>query len=47
MAGAFNRGFDGYRLSYRSCTPNAQATIDAFLAETRRRAAELASRFGS
>ena len=34
LAGAFNRGFDGYRLSYRVCTSNARATIAAYLEES-------------
>jgi uncharacterized protein (TIGR02301 family) len=33
LAGAFNRGFHGYELSYRVCTPNAQLIIKRFLTE--------------
>ena len=46
LAGAFNRGFDSYRLTYRVCTSNAQATILAYLDETARLAKEVASRYG-
>jgi uncharacterized protein (TIGR02301 family) len=46
LAGAFNRGFDGYRLTYRLCTSNARTTIEAYLDETQRLAKEIATRFG-
>jgi uncharacterized protein (TIGR02301 family) len=46
LAGAFNRGFDGYRLTYRVCTSNARATISSYLAETQHLAKEVATRYG-
>ena len=46
LAGAFNRGFRGYALTYRLCTPNAQAIIDRFLAESGKLAHEVAHRYG-
>lgn len=46
LAGAFNREFDGYRLTYRVCTSNARETIAAYLGETRRLAKDVASRYG-
>jgi uncharacterized protein (TIGR02301 family) len=46
LAGAFNRGFDGYRLTYRVCTSNARATIAAYLAESQRLAKAVATRYG-
>jgi uncharacterized protein (TIGR02301 family) len=46
LAGAFNRGFGAYRLSYRVCTANARATIAAYLAESQRLAREVATRYG-
>ena len=46
IAGAFNRGFDGYRLTYRVCTANAHATIASYLAETERLARDVAQRYG-
>jgi uncharacterized protein (TIGR02301 family) len=46
LAGAFNRGFDGYRLTYRVCTSNARATIASFLAESQRLAKAVATRYG-
>lgn len=46
LAGAFNRGFEGYRFTYRVCTSNARETIAAYLEETRRLAKDVASRYG-
>jgi uncharacterized protein (TIGR02301 family) len=46
MAGAFNRGLEGYRLTYRLCTSNARAAIDAYLDETQRIAKDIAARYG-
>jgi uncharacterized protein (TIGR02301 family) len=46
LAGAFNHGFDGYRLTYRVCTSNARATIAAYLAESERLAKAVATRYG-
>ena len=46
IAGAYNRGFEGYRLSYRICTPAAGEVIARYLAETERLSAELVSRYG-
>ena len=46
LAGAFNRGFDGYRLTYRRCTPAASVVIERALAEGSNIASELSSRFG-
>lgn len=46
LAGAFNRGFRGYALTYRECTPNARAIISRFLGESGKLAQELARRYG-
>ena len=46
LAGAFNRGFEGYRLTYRVCTANARDAIAAHLDETQRLARDVAARFG-
>jgi uncharacterized protein (TIGR02301 family) len=43
---AFNRGFRGYALTYRSCTPNARAAIARYLDEANRIAGDLAYRYG-
>ena len=47
LAGAYNRGVSGYRLSYRSCTLNAQVIIDRFLSEASAIAKEVENRFGA
>jgi uncharacterized protein (TIGR02301 family) len=46
LAGAYNRGFEGYRLSYRTCNAAAGEVIARFLTETARISAELAGRYG-
>ncbi len=46
LAGAFNRGFQGYALTYRQCTENAQAVIDRFLDESGKIARDVARQYG-
>lgn len=46
LAGSFNRGFKGYQLAYRTCTPAAQAVIGRSLDEGARIASDLSVRFG-
>lgn len=46
LAGAFNRGYAGYRTTYRTCTPNAQLVIVRFVDEGARIAREISYRFG-
>jgi uncharacterized protein (TIGR02301 family) len=46
LAGAFNRGFQGYALTYRQCTQNAQAVIDRFLDESGKIARDVARQYG-
>ena len=46
LAGAFNRGFNGYRTTYRRCTPAAEMVIDRSLSEGSKLASELSARFG-
>jgi len=46
LAGAFNRGFDGYRLTYRDCTSNARSTMADYLDETQKIAREVAAKYG-
>ena len=45
LAGAYNRGFRGYEVIYRSCTPAAQSIISRFLDEGGRLAHEITNRF--
>ncbi len=46
LAGAYNRGFEDYRITYRECTPAAGEIIANFLSEMARLATEVASRYG-
>ncbi len=46
LAGAFNRGFQGYALTYRLCTANARAIVGRFLAESGKIAHDVARRYG-
>jgi uncharacterized protein (TIGR02301 family) len=47
LAGAYNRGFTGYELNYRQCTPNAEAIITRFLNESGRIARDVTRRYGT
>ncbi|MEW6436486.1 MAG: TIGR02301 family protein [Pseudomonadota bacterium] len=47
LAGAYNRGFNGYEQSYRECTPNAQSVITRFLDESGRIARDVTHRYGT
>lgn len=46
LAGAFNRGFEDYQLTYRACTSSAQETIARYLDETAKIARDIATRYG-
>lgn len=46
LAGAYNRGYRGYALTYRVCTPSAHEAAGRFVAEGERLSHALASRFG-
>jgi uncharacterized protein (TIGR02301 family) len=46
LAGAYNRGYRGYALTYRICTPAAHEAAARFLAEGERLSHGLAGRFG-
>lgn len=46
LAGAYNRGFRGYELFYRVCTPAAREAIARFLDETVKISADVANRYG-
>jgi len=46
LAGAYNRGFEGYALTYRVCTPVAHEVMGRFLDEAARISKDLASRYG-
>ena len=46
LAGAYNKGFRGYEITYRTCTPNATVIIARFIGEGTRLAHEIANRYG-
>lgn len=46
LAGAFNAGYRGYSLNYRTCTDNARLVISRYLIEGERIARDVASRYG-
>ncbi|WP_336489658.1 TIGR02301 family protein [Methylobacterium nigriterrae] len=46
LAGAYNRGYRGYALTYRVCTPAAHEAAGRFVAEGERLSHALAGRFG-
>jgi uncharacterized protein (TIGR02301 family) len=46
LAGAFNKGYRGFALVYRSCTPSAQLAISRYLDEGGKLTRELTTRFG-
>ena len=46
LAGAFNRGYRGYALTYRVCTASAQEATARFLSEGQRLSHGIAGRFG-
>ncbi len=45
LAGAFNRGFRDYELTYRACTPAAREIVARFLDEAARIAKDVANRY--
>jgi uncharacterized protein (TIGR02301 family) len=47
LTAAFNRGFRGYELTYRVCTPNARLVIARYLDEAESLSHEVASRYGN
>ena len=46
LAGAFNKGFRGYEITYRACTPNAEAIIARSIDEGTKLAHEIGNRYG-
>ena len=46
LAGAFNRGFGDYALTYRTCTSNATEVIAHYLEESGHIARDIAGRYG-
>ncbi|RVU17167.1 TIGR02301 family protein [Methylobacterium oryzihabitans] len=46
LAGAYNRGYRGYAVNYRTCTASAREAATRFLAEGERLSVTLSGRFG-
>lgn len=46
LAGAYNKGFHGYALTYRTCTANAKLVIGRYLDEGARLTRDVESRWG-
>jgi uncharacterized protein (TIGR02301 family) len=46
LAGAFNRGFAGYQVNYRTCTPNAELAAERLILDGGRLTRDLSIRFG-
>ena len=46
LAGAYNRGYRGYALTYRTCTPSATEATARYLKEGETLSRNLAGRFG-
>ena len=46
LAGAYNRGYRGYAITYRICTPSAREAATRFIAEGERLSHAIAGRFG-
>lgn len=46
LAGAYNRGYQAYALTYRVCTPSAQEASVRFLAEGEQLARSITGRYG-
>lgn len=47
LAGAYNRGYGAFALTYRVCTPSAQLAISRYLDEGDRISRLIASRYGT
>jgi uncharacterized protein (TIGR02301 family) len=46
LAGAYNRGYRGFSLTYRICTPSATEAISRYIAEGELLSKNLAGRYG-
>lgn len=47
LAGAYNRGYAAFALTYRRCTPAAEIAIERFIAEGDALARMIAARYGN
>lgn len=47
LTASFNRGFRGYELIYRACTPSAETAVSRYLDEASRIARDISYRYGN
>jgi uncharacterized protein (TIGR02301 family) len=47
MIASFNRGYQGYQQTYRTCTPAADLVIRRYLEEGSKLAREMTARYGN
>jgi uncharacterized protein (TIGR02301 family) len=47
LMASFNRGFRGFELTYRACTPNAKTAISRYLAEASQLTRDITYRYGN
>ena len=47
LMASFNRGFHGYELTYRACTPNAKTAISRYLTEASQLTRDITYRYGN
>jgi uncharacterized protein (TIGR02301 family) len=46
LAGAFNSGYQGFQLTYRTCTPSARTVVRRYLEEGSKLARDITTRHG-
>jgi uncharacterized protein (TIGR02301 family) len=46
LVDGFNRGYDGFKAVYRTCTPAATLAVDRYMQEGARIARDIAARYG-
>lgn len=46
LVDAFNRGYEGFKTVYRTCTPAATLAVDRYMQEGARIARDIAARYG-
>jgi uncharacterized protein (TIGR02301 family) len=47
FAGAFNGGYNSFKLTYRNCTPSADLAVRLYLAEGSKLSRDIATRHGN
>jgi uncharacterized protein (TIGR02301 family) len=47
LAGAFNSGYSGFQLTYRTCTPSAKVVVERYLTEGAKLSRDISTRHGT